>query len=96
MKNLRLPGLSALATVALLAFSGCQSDDHAHMNHSASMDGAKPYTSDKCIVSGDPIDPAKPVSFVYNGQQIKLCCNDCKKDFDKDPAKYMAKLNSTK
>ena len=92
MKQLRLLCAAALTSVALLAFSGCQSDDHAHMNHSASMDGAKPYTMDKCIVSGDPLDPAKPVSFVYNGQQIKLCCNDCKKDFDKDPAKYMAKL----
>jgi hypothetical protein len=23
---------------------------------------------------------------------VKLCCKDCKKDFDKEPAKYMKKI----
>jgi YHS domain-containing protein len=25
---------------------------------------------------------------------VKLCCKSCKKDFDKDPAKYLKKLDS--
>jgi len=25
---------------------------------------------------------------------VKLCCPDCKKDFQKDPAKYMKKIEA--
>ncbi|WP_035608018.1 hypothetical protein [Haloferula sp. BvORR071] len=53
----------------------------------------KPYKPDTCIVSGDKLgEMGKPVSFEYKGQEIKLCCKDCRKDFDKDPAKYLKKL----
>ena len=31
----------------------------------------------------------KPYVFVYQGQEVKLCCPDCKEDFDKNPDKYM-------
>ena len=79
--------LAVVAALAALAFIvGCQST-------APSTAGAKPYTSDKCIVSGDKLgEMGKPVVFVHDGQEIKLCCKDCRKDFDKDPAKYMAKL----
>ena len=30
--------------------------------------------------------------FQYEGRQIKLCCDGCKKDFDKEPAKFIKKL----
>jgi hypothetical protein len=44
-----------------------------------------------CPVSGDKLggDMGKPFVFVYKGQEVKLCCSGCKKDFDKDPDKYM-------
>jgi hypothetical protein len=44
-----------------------------------------------CPVSGDKLggDMGKPYVFVYKGQQVKLCCSGCKKDFDKDPDKYL-------
>ncbi len=56
---------------------------------------AKPYPLDTCIVSDEKLgaDPnMKPFSFVYEGQEIKLCCKSCQKDFKKDPAKYLKKL----
>ena len=31
----------------------------------------------------------KPLTFVYKDQEVKLCCKGCKKDFDKDPEKYL-------
>ena len=31
----------------------------------------------------------KPYVFTYEGQEVKLCCPMCKKDFDKEPAKYL-------
>ena len=88
--------VSGLLGAAALAFVGCQSDDHAHMSHSMGMNGAKPYPLSKCIVTDDAFDHENPVVFVYQGQEIKLCCKDCRKDFDKDPAKYLTKLASVK
>jgi len=36
----------------------------------------------------------KPYVFVYQGQEVKLCCPGCKKDFDKDQAKYLKKIRA--
>lgn len=48
-----------------------------------------------CPVSGDKLgEMGKPYVFVYQGHEVKLCCPDCKKDFDKDPAKYMKKIEA--
>jgi hypothetical protein len=54
---------------------------------------AKPYPLDKCIVSDEKLDSmVKPYVFTHEGQEIKLCCKDCSKEFQKDPAKYTKKL----
>ena len=43
-----------------------------------------------CPVSKEKLgEMGKPVTFVYKGQEVKLCCPSCRKDFDKEPAKYM-------
>ena len=58
---------------------------------------AKPYPIDTCIVSDDKLgEMGKPVVFEYKGQEIKLCCKSCRKDFDKDPAKFLKKLEPKK
>ncbi len=55
---------------------------------------AKPYTLKTCIVSGEKLggDMGKPYAFAYQGQEFKLCCKGCLKDFNKEPAKYVKKL----
>jgi hypothetical protein len=66
-------------------------DKHEH------AEKAKPYPLKKCVVSDEEIgkDPdMKPSTFVYKGQEVKLCCSSCKKDFDKNPAKYMKKIEA--
>lgn len=54
----------------------------------------KPDKLSTCPVSGEKLngDMGKPFIFVYQGQEVQLCCKSCKKDFDKDPAKYIAKI----
>jgi len=43
-----------------------------------------------CPVSGEKLgEMGKPYVFTYKNQEVKLCCKSCKKEFDKDPAKYM-------
>ena len=56
-----------------------------------------PYPLKTCIVSDNKLgEMGKPVVFEYEGQEIKLCCKDCREDFDKDPAKYLKKLEKKK
>lgn len=56
-------------------------------------DAPKPYPLDKCIVSDEKLgEMGKPFVFTYEGQEIKLCCKSCQKDFKKEPAKYLKKL----
>ncbi len=53
----------------------------------------KPYTLKTCVISGDKLgEMGEPYVFVYEGQEIKLCCKSCLKDFKKDPAKYLKKI----
>ena len=55
----------------------------------------KPDKLTTCPVSGDKLgEMGAPFVFVYKGQEVKLCCKDCKKDFDKDPAKYIKKIEA--
>jgi YHS domain-containing protein len=54
---------------------------------------SKPDKMTTCPVSGEKLgEMGKPVVFDYKGQEVKLCCKDCRKDFDKDPAKYIKKI----
>ena len=56
---------------------------------------AKPDLLTTCPVSGDKLgEMDAPYVFIYKGQEVKLCCKNCKKDFDKDPAKYIAKIRA--
>ena len=83
----KLKTLTAIAlTVACVAapFVGFAEDK---------KDAAKPYPLEKCIVSDEKLgEMGKPFVFTHEGQEIKLCCKSCQKDFTKDPAKYLKKL----
>ena len=80
-----------------MALTGCQSthdehDGHDHSKHShGSVSGAKAYPLTTCIVTDDALDK-DAVVFVHQGQEVKICCEGCKEDFDKEPAKYLKKL----
>lgn len=53
-----------------------------------------PASLTTCLISGEKLgEMGKPYVFVYQGQEVKLCCKKCLKEFDKDPAKYIAKIN---
>lgn len=56
--------------------------------------GAKPYPKDTCLVSGNKLGSmGDPVTRVHQGQEVKFCCKPCVAKFEKNPAKYLAKLN---
>jgi YHS domain-containing protein len=52
------------------------------------------YPLKKCVVSDEALDSmGKPYVMDYKGREVKLCCSSCKKDFDKNPEKYLKKLD---
>ncbi len=83
MKLLR--SLSLLAVVAGVAIPTVNAAD------GKKTEKPKPYPLKTCIVADDKLD-ADAVVFVYQGQEFKLCCAGCRKDFDKETAKFVKKL----
>src|SRR6266481_8658396 len=54
---------------------------------------AKPYTLKTCVVSDEKLgEMGDPYVFTYEGREIKLCCKGCLKDFNKESAKYIKKI----
>jgi YHS domain-containing protein len=52
-----------------------------------------PYPLNVCPVSDEKLgEMGKAYVFVYEGQEIKFCCSGCKKDFLKEPKKYLKKI----
>ncbi len=93
--------LSALVAIFTVTASPALRAGEGHRHPPAAKESAKskvkPYKLDTCIVSDDKLgEMGKPVVFTHKGQEIKLCCKPCRKDFDKNPAKYLKKLEPRK
>lgn len=62
---------------------------------SCAASGAKPYPRDTCLVTGNKLGSmGPPVTKVYDGQEVKFCCQPCVAQFEKNPSKYMADLSN--
>jgi hypothetical protein len=56
---------------------------------------AIPYPLQVCLVGGEDLGSmGKPVSFVYEGREIKLCCKGCEPEFRAEPQKFLKKLDA--
>jgi hypothetical protein len=90
MKNSKLIAGMILAA-AIVAFAPSSRADGTN-----AVASVKPDLLTTCPVSGDKLgaDMGKPVVIVYQGQEVKFCCPMCPAEFDKDPAKYMAKIRA--
>lgn len=83
-----------------LCCKDCRAEfDKAPVKFLAKVDEAakkvKPYPLKTCVVSGEKLgEMGDAYVFVYKGQEVKLCCKSCKKDFDKDPTKFLTKLGA--
>jgi YHS domain-containing protein len=93
MKNLKLLTAGFLCAAFLAApFAGSAVADENKTSSKAAAK-AKPYTLKTCAVSGEELGGmGKAYVFEYEGREIKLCCKSCYKDFNKEPAKYIKKV----
>jgi YHS domain-containing protein len=87
MKRTKYLTAAVLALATLTApFAGLAADQKTDAK-------PKPYPLKTCVVSGEKLDEmGKPYVYVHEGREIKFCCKDCVKDFKKDPAKYVKKI----
>ncbi|MSR62302.1 MAG: hypothetical protein EXS08_07650 [Planctomycetes bacterium] len=54
------------------------------------------YPLKTCAVSGEELGGSmgEPVDFVYGTRLVRMCCKNCIKGFQKEPAKYMASIDA--
>jgi hypothetical protein len=58
-------------------------------------DKAKSYPLTTCVVSGEKLgEMGAPHVFTHEGREVKLCCKSCLKDFNKEPAKFVKKIET--
>lgn len=76
--------IATFVAFPLIAFANDQKGDK----------GKKPYPLGTCVVSGEKFGTGgmKTYTFIHEGQEVRLCCKSCLKDFRKDPAKYIQKI----
>jgi hypothetical protein len=57
---------------------------------------ARPYPLKTCVVTDEKFggDMGDPYVFTHEGREVKLCCEGCLKDFKKNSAKYMKKMDA--
>lgn len=87
MKKMILYAL-ALVMGVTLAFA----DDNAPATEEVSAAGKYPLTT--CPISGETLgEMGDPVVKVYDGREVKFCCNNCVGPFEKDLAASMQILD---
>ncbi len=103
--------LIPITFVAAGLFLGCgEAHDHEHTDgdghdHDGHGDGGgnenvaatDDYPMTTCLVEDSKLDSmGEPFVHVHEGITVKFCCEGCLKDFNKDPAKYLAKLEAAR
>lgn len=99
MKKLTLLLALLFAASTPLAFAA---HDHATADKSTAPDAAwlakakAEYPLKTCVVSDEEIGGSmgEGIDYVYKqdgkpDRLVRFCCKDCRKDFDKEPAKYL-------
>lgn len=58
----------------------------------------KDYPLKACPVSKEALggDMGKPVDLVVGGRLVRLCCKDCRKEIEKEPAKFVAMVDAAR
>ena len=78
---------------------GSMMEEHGMMEHEHEGDADESEAIEVgnkiCPVSGEEIgeDMGDPYQIEYDGKIYNLCCSMCAKDFQKDPEKFIKKIN---
>jgi len=83
---------SANSDQQMQGMEGHEGHDHSQMamTDESAKETATTAEQTICPVMGNPIN--KDIYVEYQGKKVYFCCPACKSEFEKDPAKYVAKL----
>lgn len=87
MKTMLFSVLSCALLLGGLAYAG----EHDRTKSPTTAPTTKPVNSMCIMHAEDPVDNRETIT--YEGKVIGFCCEDCKHDFEKDPKKYVERLN---
>jgi len=80
-----------LLTLSFLLISCGQEDAPSEPKEEGKAADTYPLTT--CVVTGEKLGShGDPHVIQHEGTTVKFCCEPCVDDFNKDPAKYLAKL----
>ncbi len=98
MNYIKLSTIALITATSFITVScGDKKTDESTTNTEQTETKTKPYPLDHCVVSGEKLGSmGEPHVFVYEGQQIKQCCDNCEPKFRKDPEKYLKMINAPK
>ena len=97
---IKFPSLFLAATV-VASVAAFAIDEKNPAKPTASAEARAAYPLKTCVVSDDKLDDNSmggPVDYFYKekgkpDRLVVFCCKDCVKDFEKEPAKYLAKID---
>lgn len=79
----------------------CSGDMKAHQHQKDGTDASLiekqkvAYPLDTCVVLGNKLgSDGEAVDYLYKGRLVRFCCAGCIAAFEKDPGKYLAKLDA--
>ena len=87
MNYIKLSTIALITATSLITVScGDKKDGETTEKTEQAEAKVTPYTLDYCVVSGEKLGSMGEAHvFVYQGQQIKQCCDNCEPKFRKDP-----------
>ena len=89
--------LSAALAVLVLSTAACSAKTDAPAGGLQKTTASADYPLKTCVVSGEELGAmGDRVAYTYEGTEVQFCCPDCVKDFQKDPAKYIAQIQAAK
>ena len=97
MKKISLILALAVCVIAPLAFA--TADKPAAPDAAWLAKATAEYPLNTCVVSGEEFGSmGKAIDYVYKQEGkpdrlVRFCCKDCRKDFDKEPAQYLKKID---
>lgn len=85
--------IRSAVTALLLGLAGNLNAADGKESSGKAEEKAKAYPLNKCVVTDEKLGGhGTPYVFTHEGREVKLCCKGCLKDFKKDTAKYVKKM----
>jgi YHS domain-containing protein len=89
----RLTAALLTATFLLAPLAASAEDTDAAKAKTGKKAEKNKYLLTTCVVTDEKLgEMGDPYVFTYQGKEVQLCCKSCKKDFDKNPKKFVKKL----